>query len=414
MKNPFLHISALFVFAFNFMQAQTSNEGMLYIAENTEFSTVGALDNRFSGQFFNDGEAFIYSHFNNDGELDFYQETGTTRFIGSNTQNISGTNTSFLYDVLFNNSSSTTPFELAGAINIGGIADFFDGIVDNDNFGGVISFASMANHSNTSDFSHVDGPVNKLGTTAFTFPIGDGGYYRFGGITAPSATEAIFEGKFYFQNSDDFFPHHLRTGVIQEIDNQEYWTIENKGDAQEDVLITLSWRDVTTPVSMIAAAQQESLTIVRWDEAANMWVDEGGAIDLQNQTITTAVKQYGVFTFGRVNLDMILPCNIVVYNAVTPNGDGINDYFLIDTSNNECAEDLNVMVFNRWGVKVFETDNYSLAGDVFDGFSSGRLTMKDSEQLPTGTYYYILDYKYADGAGSKRHKQAGYLYLSGN
>ena len=165
---------------------------------------------------------------------------------------------------------------------------------------------------------------------------------------------------------------------------------------------------------MINAAQQGALTIVRWDVATNMWVDEGGAIDLQNQTVTTSVNDYGVFTFARIDSDLILPCNIVVYNAVTPNGDGINDYFLIDTSNNECAEDLKVMVFNRWGVKVFETDNYGLTGDVFDGFSTGRLTVLNNKQLPSGTYFYILDYQYNVGTEDKRHKQAGYLYLSGN
>ena len=414
MKNSFLHIITLVLFSVSLVQGQTSNAGMLYIAEDTSFSTVGALENTFSGKFFNDGEAFIYSHFTNEGELDFYQETGFTMFIGNATQNISGTNTSFLYDVLFNNSSSAVPFKLSGALNIGGIADFYQGIVDNDDFGGIISFATMANHVNTSDISHVDGPVNKLGTTEFTFPIGDESYYRFAGITAPSATEAKFEGKFYFQNSNNFYPHQLKASLIQEIDNQEYWTIENKGDQQEDVLITLSWRDVTTPASMILAAQQDALTIVRWDVQSNMWVDEGGAIDLENQTITTSVDDYGVFTFGRINSDMILPCNIVVYNAVTPNGDGINDYFLIDTSNNECAEDLKVMVFNRWGVKVFETDNYGLTGDVFDGFSTGRLTVLNNKQLPSGTYFYILDYQYNVGTEDKRHKQAGYLYLSGN
>src|SRR5690606_1343750 len=131
-----------------------------------------------------------------------------------------------------------------------------------------------------------------------------------------------FEGKFYFENSGDLYPHNLRAGAIQEIDNQEYWTIEEKTTGNEDVLITLSWRDVTTPQAMINAAQQGALTIVRWDEASNMWVDEGGAIDLDNQTVTTAVEEYGIFTLGRLKSDVVLPGGLVVYTAVTPNGDG--------------------------------------------------------------------------------------------
>jgi len=396
------------------MKAQTSNEGTLYVAENTQFSTVERFNNLSTGSFYNDGDAFIYSHFHNDGILDFYQNTGLTRFIGTTEQNISGTQISYLYDVLFNNNSSLEPFRLSGAMNISGTSNFYDGIVDNDNFGGQITFNTHANHINTSDASHVDGPVNKYGDQEFTFPIGDGGYYRFGGISAPSSSSALFEGKFYFENSNPLYPHELKAGVIEEIDNQEYWTIEKVSANTDNGLITLSWRNVTTPSSMIAAAEQGALTIVRWDVASNMWVDEGGVIDLDNQTVTTSVNNYGVFTFGRVKSDLILPCGIVVYNSVTPNGDGKNDYFIIDQTNNDCARDLKVKVFNRWGVKVFETNNYGTSGHIFDGYSSGRLTLKNSENLPSGTYYYILEYGYGNQGENNFHKQAGFLYLSAN
>ena len=85
--------------AFSGLKAQTSNEGMLYISDGTQFSTVETLDNLDTGKLYNDGEAFIYSNFNNDGILDFYQETGMTRFIGKGDQNLSGANVSFLNNV---------------------------------------------------------------------------------------------------------------------------------------------------------------------------------------------------------------------------------------------------------------------------------------------------------------------------
>lgn len=412
MQNNSLYISVILLFAFNFMTAQTSNEGTLYISENTQFSTLERFDNRSTGAFYNDGDAYIYSHFNNDGVLDFLQNTGLTRFIGKSNQQISGSQVSYLYDVYFNNTSTAVPFQLSGFLNISGESDFYEGIVDNDNFGGDFTFNTNAYAINTSDYSHVDGPVNKYGNLAFTYPIGDGGYYRLAGISAPSNATSSFEGKFYFENSDLLYSHELKAGVIAEIDHQEYWTISKESTSDEAMMITLSWRDVTTPKSMIDAAQNGNLTIVRWDAANNMWVDEGGAIDLDNQTVTTTVNGYGVFTFGRVKSDLIFPCGIVVYNSITPNGDGINDYFLIDQSNNECARNLKVQVFNRWGVKVFETNNYGLQGDVFDGFSSGRMTINNSDRLPFGTYYYILEYDYGNGSDLDRFKKAGFLYLS--
>ena len=396
------------------LSAQITNQGEATVAPETIVSMVSDFDNTPSGEFFNDGNIYIYGHFNNDGVVDFYQNTGLTQFTGGSDQNISGAKVSYLYDVYFNNSSNTVPFKVSGSIDISGEADFYNGILDNDNYGGKITFNTDAFHINTSDYSHVDGPVNKFGNTEFTYPIGDGGFYRFAGISAPSNTAAIFEGKFYFENSDVLYPHKFKAGVIQEIDNQEYWTIKKESSTNEEMLITLSWRDVTTPQPMIDAAQRDALTIVRWNPDTNMWVDEGGAINLEAQTITTAVNGYGVFTFGRVKTDLVLSGDIVVYNSVTPNGDGKNDYFFIDTSNSKDIYNLSVQVFNRWGVKVFESDNYGIDGDVFDGFSKGRMTVDKSEQLPTGTYFYILDYQYGNPSENKRHKQAGFLYLSGN
>ncbi len=413
MKTQVLFISALLFFAFH-ITAQTSNEGMLYIGEATQFSTVETLDNLETGTLYNDGEAFIYSHFNNDGVLDFYQETGITRFIGTADQILSGSKPGFLHNVYFNNTSSSVPFLLTGIIDINGDANFYEGIVDNDNFGGEITFRNRATHSNTSDRSHVDGPVNKLGNSEFIFPIGDGGYYRFGGISAPENSQANFKGKFYFENSNELHSHELKAGAIEEIDNQEFWTITEETNTGEDVLITLSYRDVTTPTSMLNAAQRDALVIVRWDEASNMWVNEGGAVNLENQTVTTAVSGYGIYTFGRVKADAILPGGLTVYTAVTPNGDGKNDYFFIDIPNDGSVRDLHVQIFNRWGVKVFESLDYGEGGDVFDGFSSGRLTVQETKQLPSGTYYYILDYEYGAAEDNNRHKQAGFLYLSGN
>ena len=414
MTKSFLYINVFMLLAFNGLKAQTTNKGMLYISESTKFSTVQKLDNLESGKIYNDGETYIYSHLNNDGILDFYQETGTTRFIGSADQILSGINTSYLHNVYFNNRSTTVPFLLTGLIDINGITDFHEGILDNRNFGGELIYRVNANHINTSDHSHVDGPVNKLGNKSFTFPVGDGGYYRFGGISAPTNSDAIFKGTYHLKNSGNIYSHVLRAGVIEEIDNKEYWTIEEETATNEDVLITLSWRDITTPEQFIRAAQDEIITIVRWDEPTNMWVNEGGAIDLENQTVTTVVRGYGVFTFGKLKKSVLSPGGLTVYNAVTPNGDGINDFFFIDIPNDGSVRDLHVMVFNRWGVKVFETDNYGVGEDVFDGFSSGRLTLKGDSQLPSGTYFYILDYEYGDPVEGNRHRQAGYLYLSGN
>lgn len=392
--------------------SQTTNTGVLSVSEGTEFSTVEDFSNTSSGEFYNDGESFIYRGFRNDGVVDFYGSTGLTRFIGSSPQQISGARPSYFYNIYFDNASGQEPFHLSGEIEAFGLVDFYRGIIDIDNYGGLFTFGNGASHVNTSDVSHVDGPVQKDGSEGFTFPIGDGGYYRFSGISeAPS--QGTYRSKYYLENSGELYGHDLRPDVVSLIDDREYWTIEPVAST-DDVMVTLSWREATTPPAIISTPQEGNIHIVRWDAESNMWVDEGGAVDIDNRTVTTAVSDYGVFTLARVKSEDILPCDVVVYNAVTPNGDGINDFFRIDNTNSSCAKNLKVKIFNRWGVKVYETNNYGANGNVFDGHSEGRATVQGSSQLPTGTYFYILDYRFDSGDGEKSHKQAGYLYLNGN
>lgn len=396
------------------IQAQTTNTGTVYVSPDTEFSTVEDFDNTSTGEFYNDGEAFLYADFNNDGKVDFYQQTGTTLFIGAEPQLISGNEESFFYNLYFDNQSVSMPFQLSGRISTSGTVDFRNGIVDIDNYGGRFTFIDNAESINVTDFSHVDGPVEKYGHTDFRYPIGDSGYYRFAGIASLQTPTALFEAKYFLENSADLYPHHLKPDVVEFIDDQEYWTIKPIATDNESVMLTLSWRSETTPAPIIDGPQEGNIHIVRWDVEQNMWIDEGGVVNVNNQTVTTAVEKYGVFTLARVKGEDVLPCQLVVYNAVTPNGDGINDFFRIDQSNNTCAQNLHVQVFNRWGVKVFETHNYGEDGDLFTGYSNGRMTIQDETQLPTGTYFYILDYDYDTSSGTKNYKKAGYLYLNGN
>ena len=102
-------------------------------------------------------------------------------------------------------------------------------------------------------------------------------------------------------------------------------------------------------------------------------------------------------------------CELEVFNAVSADGDGVNDEFRIEGI--DCYPDNTVMIFNRWGVKVFELDRYDNDQRAFKGFSEGRVTIARGESLPSGTYFYILEYQNTRGEDSRRVKQSGYLYL---
>ncbi|TVZ51640.1 Ig-like domain-containing protein [Dokdonia sp. Hel_I_53] len=100
--------------------------------------------------------------------------------------------------------------------------------------------------------------------------------------------------------------------------------------------------------------------------------------------------------------------DIEVFNGISPNGDGRNDYFMIQGIEN--YPNNNVQIFNRWGVQVFDINGYTNNDSTkrWDGTSNARATMNSEDQVPSGTYYYIIEYDTPDGTRNK----AGYLYVN--
>ncbi|MFC6096537.1 gliding motility-associated C-terminal domain-containing protein [Flavobacterium qiangtangense] len=409
------------------MLAQTTNMGEVTILPNTVVSTLFPFDNTETGTFVNDGEFYLYSHFNNDGLVSFTPglTSGYTRFQGAIPQKIEGTVPSNFYDVIFNNPSTQPAFQLFGEIRVAGTSDFFNGIVDNDDFGGLMVYQNDASHANTDNESHVDGYVQKNGNTEFQYPIGDGGFYRFARIqpTSPNALADKFTGKYFLKNSNLLYPHQSRIGNISIIDDTEYWTID-RTTGETEVMLTLSWDQTTTPNFIWgdlnpANLDNEMVTIARWDETQNLWVDEGGIVEIGANGIGTGTvtsflttSGFGVFTLARVKQRVEPAGNLVIYNGITPNGDGLNDYFLIDGIRN--YPNNKVSIYNRWGVKVFETTSYDSDGNVFNGYSHGRTTISPDEMLPTGTYYYVLTYEMTNAGSSRNIEKAGFLYINDN
>lgn len=98
---------------------------------------------------------------------------------------------------------------------------------------------------------------------------------------------------------------------------------------------------------------------------------------------------------------------VEVFNVLTPNGDNVHDVLRIDGLEN--YPENTVRIYNRWGVSVFTTKAYDTDGNVFDGSSQGRATVNQDNQLPVGTYFYIIDYKEPSG---NMKSLSGYLYIN--
>jgi gliding motility-associated-like protein len=85
-----------------------------------------------------------------------------------------------------------------------------------------------------------------------------------------------------------------------------------------------------------------------------------------------------------------------INNVFSPNGDEVNDVFVFE---NHGMDILSVMIFNRWGQKVFETD---VSSAKWDGKN-----LKGNDEL-AGTYFYVLT---AQGKDGYRYEEKGAIIL---
>ncbi|MFB9076699.1 Ig-like domain-containing protein [Flavobacterium procerum] len=195
------------------------------------------------------------------------------------------------------------------------------------------------------------------------------------------------------------------------------FTITNTGNVPlNDIIISNLLPGVILSGSSInlAVGQSDSTTFTATYTLTQADINAGV---LSNQATVSGISQSGIIVLDKSDFENVggdnptvielNGCNIKVFNAVSMNGDNKNERFYIRGI--ECYPENTVQIFNRWGVLVFERDHYNNNDIVFKGFSEGRTTVKESNGLPEGTYYYILRYK---DNQSKPRQQAGYLYLT--
>ena len=84
---------------------------------------------------------------------------------------------------------------------------------------------------------------------------------------------------------------------------------------------------------------------------------------------------------------------IGAHKIFSPDGNGIDDYWEID--NLDMILGCQLVIFNRFGLKVFESNNYN---NDWDGTYNGK-------PLPDGDYYFILK------CGDKSHSTSGGIRL---
>ena len=130
---------------------------------------------------------------------------------------------------------------------------------------------------------------------------------------------------------------------------------------------------ITVNVSGGTAPYEYSLDQINW-QTSNMFYNLRYGIQkvyVRDAYVCTPVE----YEFTIIN----------IINAITPNGDGLNDF--LDYSDLRVKKEVKILIFDRFGKKIFSNENST--SYIWDGTENGR-------QLPSGSYWYVLEWTEPD------------------
>ena len=140
--------------------------------------------------------------------------------------------------------------------------------------------------------------------------------------------------------------------------------------------------DEGLPYTIKGSAKGDNITIT-WSPGIYL-----SNTHIQQPVITTGVD--GFYTMNVIsadgcaasdNVQVLILKKVVIPNAFSPNGDGINDTWMIQYI--EQYTTATVSIFNRYGQVIFESPRGAYAAKPWDGTYKGS-------PVPVGTYYYII------------------------
>ncbi|MBU2995019.1 gliding motility-associated C-terminal domain-containing protein [Cellulophaga baltica] len=248
-------------------------------------------------------------------------------------------------------------------------------------------------YSGETELSKINGYSSITNLKEFTFPVGDEVKIRPARIESININQ-IAKCAYFHENPstpstfNNSFNTENRTVFLLDVTTFEYWDL----DSEQLSTVNLEW-DIGSHLDVMLT-DLENLTVVGWSKKNQTWESLGNTFytgDLVSGNITSDYfipDDYEVITFGKsISIDSQTADNLNLDNfIISPNGDGSNDYFVIDgvvLSPNNLLQ-----IFNRWGRVVYEKSNYN---NEFEGTSNNSSTILTDRKLPDGVYFYIIN-----------------------
>ena len=389
MKNPFSYFITLIIligFWLLLIPPQSayaqniSNQTNLFIPSGLNMYTNGSLTN--TGFFQNNGSFFLSGDWTNSST---YQGIGLVSFEGIN-QAINNNNQSIEYLI----------------INGGGVKILQQNLVVNkqiDFNNGVFSVLSSdtlliginGSINGGSVNSYVDGALFSRGTGYKFFPVGKNGKYHPVELLEIKGLDPLIA----IEVQEDL--PNVKTSGKATIQRDIYWTRKTISGFFEDSPITLGYSTNTSinPLRIViaeAAQVTDEFSIIE-----NVTFQTNNSLDVVG---SRKALTGNIFALGELLVDP--PRQQYLSTTLSPNGQNPANRVIKVFGDNPDPSYFLFEVFNRWGVKIFESQSYaSMTTDGWDGKQQGT-------QLSSGAYPFSL--RMTDAFGNP-FQQTGFINI---
>lgn len=159
--------------------------------------------------------------------------------------------------------------------------------------------------------------------------------------------------------------------------------------------------------TLTATTNEEDVTFQWYLNGDLLTGETDNTLDIMVETGTMGTQTYSVIITadgcsGTDSVDVRLydVTNCVITEGISPNGDGFNDSLDLSWLNDRTGI-VKLKIYSRYGTLVFDQRDYS---NQWAGQSN------NGNDLPTGTYFYVIDLKAVDAVYGGR--TTGWIYLN--
>ena len=387
----------------NFYVGGNGSGSVSFLYSNTYSTPVKVMGNLViaSGSTLrNEGTGFdVQGNLVCNGTHSYGTSTSTLLFSGANSQSISGSGTLNAWKFEVNKTSGSVSMAMNASVY--GNLNLTNGIVFTS-VSALIKVQDNATSTNASNTSFINGPMQKIGNDAFTFPLGKNSLLRTIGINVGSGATVsdVFTAEYFYFNPQSVYGTAVDVS-LNHVSSCEYWTLtQNTGSSTKNV--TLSWAANSCGVTALS-----DLRVARWN--STQWLNEGNTATSGNTsagTVTSAVTTgWGPFTLASISSQNPLPIELLSFTAKF--ADGVvetqwttaseinNDYFTVERSSDGIH--FTAIGLVRGAGNSTQLLNYSLFDEnPYTGLIYYRLKQTDYDG--TSTYSDIVPIKVKSGS----------------